>query len=429
MGGAAISVGLPFLDCFLNTNGTALADGTSLPVCFGTWFWALGFNPGFWEPQTVGAKYEFGEQLKLLTPFRDKISIFSGFKAYLDGKPVEPHISGPKVITQGGAPRGGEILPTIDQQIADVIGSRTRFRSLETSANGNAGISQSRRAGSGPNPAETSPVALYMRVFGPEFKDPNAADFTPDPATVLRKSALSMVSEERQAFLKQIGASDRGRLDEYFTSLRELEKKLDIELQKPEPLKACTTPDKPAEISADDMVDNTTNVNKLHSQVLAHALACGQTRVINMYLCNGVAGTRRPGAAMTFHIYTHEEQIDPKLGYQPNVAWFQDRSMQMWLDTLTAMNSIKEGDGTLLDRMALMAYTDHGYAKIHGLENIPVMVAGNAAGRLKSGIHVQAKSDPLSRIGLTLQQVLGVPVSQWGLDSNQTTKTITEIAA
>jgi hypothetical protein len=266
-------------------------------------------------------------------------------------------------------------------------------------------------------------------VFGPEFKDPNAADFTPDPGTVLRKSALSMVADERQSFLKQIGASDRARLDEYFTSLRELEKKLDIELQKPEPLKACTTPDKPTEITADDMVDNTTNVNKLHSQILAHALACGQTRVINMYLCNGVAGTRRAGAAMTFHIYTHEEQIDPKLGYQPNVAWFQDRSMHMWLDTLTAMDSIKEGDGTLLDRMAFLAYTDHGYAKIHGLENIPMMVAGKAGGRLKSGIHVQAKSDPLSRVGLTLQQVMGVPVSQWGIDSNHTTKTVAEITA
>ena len=49
MGGAAVTVGLPFLDCFLNTNGTALADGQALPVNFGTWFWGLGLNPGRWE--------------------------------------------------------------------------------------------------------------------------------------------------------------------------------------------------------------------------------------------------------------------------------------------------------------------------------------------------------------------------------------------
>ena len=425
-GGAAFTVGLPFLDCFLNTNGTALADGSSLPTAFGAWFYPLGFNPGYWEPKTVGAKYEFGPQLQLLSPLRDKISVFSGMKAFLDGKPVESHISGWKSILQGGTPRGSEVLPTVDQLIADTIGTRTRFRSLEVSLNGNPGASQSRRAGSATNPGETSPTALYMRVFGPEFKDPNAAAFTPDPDTVLRKSALSVVSEERQAILRKVGASDRVRLEEYFTSLRELEKKLSIELQKPEPLQSCSVAVKGEDVATNDVVDNQANVNRLHSQILAHALACGQTRVFSSY---AGTGTRRAGSAMTFHIYTHEEEIDPKLGYQPNVTWFQEQAMKMWLDTLTVMDSIKEGGGTLLDRMAILYCTDHGYARVHSLENIPMMVAGKAGGRLKSGVHVQAKSDPVSRVGLTLQQVFGVPVSQWGVDSNQTSKTITEITA
>ena len=58
LGGAAVTVGLPFLDCFLNTNATALADGQKLPVCFGTWFWGLGLNPGRWEPPMTG-KFTF----------------------------------------------------------------------------------------------------------------------------------------------------------------------------------------------------------------------------------------------------------------------------------------------------------------------------------------------------------------------------------
>jgi hypothetical protein len=61
IGGGAVTVGLPFLDCFLDTNGTALASGAPLPVCFGTLYEGLGFNPGFWEPKTVGANYEIGE--------------------------------------------------------------------------------------------------------------------------------------------------------------------------------------------------------------------------------------------------------------------------------------------------------------------------------------------------------------------------------
>ena len=54
LGGAAVTVGLPFLDCFLNANGTALASGAPLPTCFGTWFWGLGLNPGRWEPKQIG---------------------------------------------------------------------------------------------------------------------------------------------------------------------------------------------------------------------------------------------------------------------------------------------------------------------------------------------------------------------------------------
>src|SRR5271156_3332891 len=82
MAGAAVNVGLPILDCFLNSNGTAFASGTPLPVCFGTWFQGLGYNPGFWEPKTVGANYEMAPQLQALTPLKHKINIFSGLKVF-----------------------------------------------------------------------------------------------------------------------------------------------------------------------------------------------------------------------------------------------------------------------------------------------------------------------------------------------------------
>ena len=68
MGGGAITVGLPFLDCFLDSNGAAqAATGAPLPVCFGTWFHGCGLNPGRWEPKTVGPNYEFGVELQPLT--------------------------------------------------------------------------------------------------------------------------------------------------------------------------------------------------------------------------------------------------------------------------------------------------------------------------------------------------------------------------
>src|ERR1700744_1068047 len=84
MGGAAVTVGLPFLDCFLDASGTALADGAPLPVCFGTWFFGLGLNPGFWEPKTIGANYDLPPELQPLAPLKHKINIYSGMKAFLD---------------------------------------------------------------------------------------------------------------------------------------------------------------------------------------------------------------------------------------------------------------------------------------------------------------------------------------------------------
>jgi len=81
LGGSAVTVALPLLDCFLNTNGTAFASGQALPVCFGTWFWGLGFNPGRWEPATAGKITEFGPELAGLTPYKDKVNVYSGTKS------------------------------------------------------------------------------------------------------------------------------------------------------------------------------------------------------------------------------------------------------------------------------------------------------------------------------------------------------------
>ena len=122
----------------------------------------------------------------------------------------------------GALPAGGPGRATYDTAIAETIGKRTRFRSLEVSLLGSR-MSWSMRDGGTPNPAESSPAALYMRLFGPDFKDPNAAEFTPDAQELARRSVLSAVTDERKSLLQQVGASDRARIDQYFTSLRQIE--------------------------------------------------------------------------------------------------------------------------------------------------------------------------------------------------------------
>jgi len=431
MGGAAVSVGLPFLDCFLNENGTALAaTGAELPTRFATWFWGLGLNPGRWEPAEQGKFAQFGPELQPLAAFKDKINVFSGMKAFLDGKPLAVHFSGAQAIMTGTVPRGSlATTPSIDTVVADVIGTRTRFRSLEVACTGNPSHSQSRRSGSVINPAEVSPAALYTRVFGPEFKDPNAADFTPDPAVMVRKSALSAVTEERQAFAKTLGAADRARLDEYFTSLRGLEQQLELQLQKPAPLEACTVPAKADDAPIGTEIESVKANHKLFAQILAHALACGQTRVVNVAFADATSSLRKAGGQQTHHEYSHEEPVDAVLNYQPTLTWFYGEIMQSLAVMLATLDGIREGDRSLLDRTLLMTGTDHGYAKLHSVENLPIITAGSGNGRFKTGIHCVAKGDTVSRVGLTVQQAMGVPVSSWGTESNQTAKPFGEVLA
>src|SRR5204862_3540990 len=102
---------------------------------------------------------------------------------------------------------------------------------------------------------------------------------------------------------------------------------------------------------------------------------------------------------------------------------------QEFIRLVQAMDAIKEGDRTMLDRAIVFWTTDHGYARTHTLENIPMMTVGSGGGKIKTGMHIAAPGDSVTRLGLTLMQAMGVPISTWGELSNSTTKTITEIMA
>ena len=431
LGGTAVTVGLPFLDCFLDVNGTALADGSALPTVFGTWFFGCGLNPGRWEPKQPGKLTEVGPELKSLTPYLDKINVFSGFKVHLDGKPATPHITGVIGVQTGLVPASGQkaALPSVDTLIADTIGGRSRFRSLEVSCIGSKN-SESIRAGNIINPSEVSPAALYTRIFGPDFTDPNAADFKPDPRVMARQSVLSGVKDQLAEIQAAVGVSDKARLDEYLTSLRQLEQQLELELQKPAPLKSCSVPGKPeGELPPSSEVDAMLTNHRLFVRLLASAVACGQTRVVNIALTDGLSTLRKTGNAVIHHTHTHEEPVDPQLGYQPNVTWFIDKITTAMGDMIRTFDTVKEGDGTLLDRMLIWSTTDTGYAKVHSLDNIPTFTIGRANGRIKAGQHIQTAGDPITRVGLTVQQAMGVSVNSWGSETMATSRTITEIMA
>lgn len=430
LGGVAAGVALPFLDCFLDTNGQALAaTGQRLPTRFGTWIWGCGFIPERWIPNEVGADYRMPVDLEPITPYRQKIALLSGFDVKLDGVPNKPHVTGCLGLRTGiPVPNETVQAATIDVLIGDQIGVGTRFKSIEVSASG-IQRSYSYRSSDSPNPSEVSPLALYRRIFVEGFQDPNAQTFTPEPATMVRQSVLSAVTEDRQQLMQAVGASDRQRLDDYFTSIRQLEQQLELQLQPPAPVENFTMPTAPPETSTDADIENVMNNHRLMAGLLAKAVQCNQTKVFNVLFSDTGSNLRREGTTTTHHTLTHEEPVNPRLGYQEQVGWFAQKSMVAWGEFLHAMESIPEGDGTLLDHMLIFAHSDCSIAKAHAVEGIPMMIAGNAGGRIRTGFHLAGRGDPASRVGLSVQQAMGLQIERWGTRSMDTNRTVTDLLA
>jgi hypothetical protein len=429
LGGAAVTVALPLLECFLDPNGQAYAaTGAALPPIFGTWFFGLGLTPNRWEPKTIGTGYTLPEHVAALEPIKAKLNIYSGLQVFLDGKVNQNHYSGAQCQMTGIVSRtGSEYSTSLDATIGSHIGKRTRFRSLEVGCDGDRRSSWSARGVSGMNPAEVSPLAMYARLFGPEFKDPNSENFVPDPATMVRRSVLSGVTEQRQDLLKEVSASDRTRLDEYFTSVRDLEQQLSVELERPTALPACSVPPRFESENIGTLVDQTRTTHRQFAQLLAHALACGQTQIVNVAMGSGFSPLRMPNEVSAYHQLTHEEPVDPKLGYQIKCKQLGEYHMEMFREFVQTLDSIREGDGTLLDRSVVLAFTDHGEARLHSMKQIPVFTAGSAGGRMKTGMHIAAEGDAATRVGLTIQQALGMSTGSWGTETNHATKPFSEV--
>lgn len=428
LNGLSLGVALPILDCFLTDSGKAFADnGARIPTRFGTWIWGCGHIPELWIPSAQGRDYEMPPHLTSLQPYRNKLSVLSGFDVKLDGVPNKPHVTGCLGLRTGvPVPNMTVKAPTLDVLIADVIAAQTRFRSIELSTSG-AQKSYSYRGPDSPNPSEISPLGLYKRLFVDGFQDPNAASFTPDPEFMVQKSVLSGVQEDRRRLLKLVGASDRARLDEYFTSIREIEQKLAFQLEPPAAVENFSLPDAPDDFSHDPTMENVMAKHKVMAELLARALQSQQTHVFNVLLSDTASNLRRPGTTSTHHTLTHEEPDDLVLGYQREVAWFAEQSMFAWRDFLAALDAIPEGSGTLLDNCIVLAHSDCSVAKSHAVDGIPMMIAGTGGGRIKTGFHLAGHADPITRVGLTLQQVMGVRASSWGTLSMETNRLVTEL--
>lgn len=426
LGGSAISIGLPVLECFVNSNGTAFASGTGFPSRFGLFFWGNGNLPERWNPVGEGADYTLSEQLQPLQEVQSLISVISGMKVFVPNE--VPHMSGAAGILSGSSldtSGGGETfqVPSVDQIIAQELGGETRFRSIEVATQPSGGLSYN-----GPyntNPPEQSPFALFERIFGTGFRAPGDEPII-DPTIALRRSVLDAVMEDVGRLNSRVGASDRIRLEQHLEGIRALEFQLAKLEEDPPNLAACVKPGEPFPEYPDiDGRLQLSAIHRAHTDLLVMALACDQTRVISDYFSSPVNNTLFPGSSAGHHQLTHDEPGD-----QPEVNAIVVQIMEEFNYLVSQLHNMAEGDGTLLDSCSILATSDVSFGRTHSLEDFPIIVAGAAGGYLKQGIHYRSPTgENASQVLLTLIQSLGISVGSFGTEDARATTGLSALEA
>ncbi|MCB9729971.1 MAG: DUF1552 domain-containing protein [Deltaproteobacteria bacterium] len=411
LGGAAVTVGLPAFERFMNAHGTAWADGLGFPTRFGLFYWGNGVLPSRWVPQDTGADWTLSDQLAPLAPVKDVVTVVTGMR--LPNENLVPHFSGAAglltgidlILDQGDGQFAG---PTFDQLVAKAVGADTRFRSLEFGAQPEGGLSHSAKGLK--NPAESSPHALFERVFGVGFAAPGT-DAPPDPTVGLRRSVLDVVLDQARALRRELGQADALRLDQHTESLRELELRLAKAAEGPPDLAACALPAEPlADYPDIDARPQLEAQNRAFAELLAMVLACDQTRVFSNWFTAPVNNLLFPGATSGHHQLTHDEAGD-----QPQVHAITVQCVQAFVELVTVLRETPEGDGTLLDHMALLGTSEVALGRNHTVDEMPVLVAGSANGRLRTGIHHREPAgDNVHKVTLSLMRAAGVPAASFG---------------
>lgn len=410
-------LGLPLLDVFLNENGTALADGTRLPLRFGTWFFAAGVMEG-WQPGSTGdlvIPSGFGP----LEEHRDYIGMVSGLACPSFGDySTNRHIMGAAAQLTGHPPQGGAMTArSIDQVAADILDDAPR-RAVHVGVTGNGSGESgtgwhaiSHNGANNPNPPQLDPRKVYEDLFS--LEQPGDGGFSRAPH---RLSYLDACREDIQDLRGQLGARDRQALDAYLEGISEIESSIDAL----DDLEACNaSPELVADVN-DGMIDapsHATAINRTMARLVATALQCGVTRVFSFQFMEQNSFKNLNGGGTDHHNLGHAQA--PAL--YDSVA----NIMAHFADLLTELRNIPEGDGTLLDNVAVLAMTETAWE--HRMDNMLGLYAGRSGGALRTGVHV-ATGGTHSRLSQTLLSTLGV-TEPFGTGDANTTELINGILA
>jgi hypothetical protein len=420
--GLGAAVALPWLESM--TPAMASAAASKPPVRMGFVYVPNGMDVRNWNLDYEGKLGSLSRIMKPLEPLRDEITVLSNLthnngRALLDGAGDHGRCCGSYLTGIQPKKSATDIHVGIscDQIVANAIGNQTRFPSLEL------GMEDSRQAGdcdSGyscaytnnlawrgetqPLPPVLDPRAMFERLFGTD-----AGLSVEDRArrTRFRKSILDFVSDDTRKLQNDLGPTDRRKLDEYLSSIREIER----QLERAEKDNAQINPGmaQPYGVPA-DFAEHF----KLMTDMLTVALQSDMSRVFTFLVTR--EGTSRSyreiGIADGHHPLTHHRN-DPAL--MEKVTQINTYHVQQFAGWVEKLKSIKEGDGSLLDNCMIVYGAGLCDGNRHNHEDLPTILVGRGGNYVKPGRRIVSRREtPMSNLFLTMMDRMNVPVEHFG---------------
>jgi len=422
--GLGATLALPLLDS-MAPRVSAVGPSPS-PVRLGYFYTPNGIigacdkspRPFMWTPKASGANFEFSPTMKVLEPFRDEINVFSGLaqvtgRALGDGpgdhaRATATFLTGVHPYKTGGA--DFHLGISADQIAAKELGKFTQLASLELglepqplAGNCDSGytcayMSMSWRGPTSPLPAEINPRTVFERLFGD-------GDSTDARARIARlesqRSVLDYVSSSLSRLRMSLGVGDKRKLEEYLESVRDIERRIQLAESQNVELPHI---ERPGAIPEDYL-----HYTKLMIDMQVVAWQTDMTRVASLML--GRDGSNRAyreiGISDGHHSISHHQGDQERLD---KLIKIDELHVSMFAYLLEKLKATPDGDGTLLDHALVLFGSSISESNIHTHDDLPIVLAGRASGRLKGNRHLAyAKETPLNNLFLSTFDLAGVP--------------------
>ncbi|MBH25604.1 MAG: transcriptional initiation protein Tat [Myxococcales bacterium] len=419
LGGAGAAIALPFLEAMLPTR--ALADAAEVPRRFLAFYVPNGIHMPAWTPNEAGRDFGLTPILEPLANVRDHINVISG----LANRPARPdgagvHAAGTSsFLTAAHAfkTEGANISVgvSMDQIAAAAVGGATRFPSLQLGieGGGNAGgcdsgysCAYSRNISwaseSTPLPKIVSPQLAFDRLF--QGFDAQASAAERAKRKRYRTSVLDYARADAQRLKTRLGQTDRRKLDEYMTGVRELE----VQVQQAEDGPSCGVPDRP---EAD--FDFPAHVEMMN-ELMVLAFQCDLTRIITFMLGNAGSGRSYgflgvPGA---HHEISHHQNNPDNFARLQTIDTWEVAQLAYLLER---MANTPEGEGSMLDNTLVFFSSEIEDGNSHSHFNLPIVLAGGGGGVIETGRHlVYEEDEPIANLFVSILQNLNVPATSFG---------------